>query len=187
MRSGDKVSSKWDKIRGKWQAHVVQARADVAERKSELDAKAADTDANIALPYALDAIDFAAAAIEEAEYAALDPVYARIRAIALRLITRDANATSDKRAETGQRTPDDQCVHLPRTFIRSIASASATKRPTSCSNRIPFPPSSSRAQPTVSRIRTVQNAFASEECRSSAWPLAAGRRLQPTRGPGADA
>src|SRR5690554_6274648 len=47
-----------------------------------------------------------------------------------------------------------------------MASASATNRATSYSNRIPFPPITSRALRTTSRVRRVQNTFAREACSS---------------------
>src|SRR5690606_35035796 len=51
-----------------------------------------------------------------------------------------------------------------------MASASAKKRATLYSNKIPLPPITSRARDTISRVRIVQNTLASEACSSFNLP-----------------
>ena len=47
-----------------------------------------------------------------------------------------------------------------------MASASATNLATSYSSKIPFPPRTSRARETISRVRMVQNTLARDTCSS---------------------
>ncbi|MDT5133367.1 MAG: hypothetical protein QOE41_2678 [Mycobacterium sp.] len=87
---------------------------------------------------------------------------------------------SDERAEARDGTSEDQGVHLAGAFVGVDSFGIGDEAPDVVLHRIPLPSSSSRAYPTVSRMRTVDHAQASEVCLSSTRPTSSAAKAGST-------